>query len=199
MILAQLNTRHFTFGRGLDLVGHVSGQTHKARQAGYGGNIAAGILEGSTLVSASIVCAANVAGAPRGWSEDLLSTFLFFMLSQAAFIVYTVVFDYFYIEASNGNPDGTITGAIHRRLPPEYMIPQPGRARRNCAHGNCAVALSYGATMISSSILLGGSVYQSYGVNLKYVLCNVLHRILYCPKLSRPIGVQSYLAGYCGQ
>jgi uncharacterized membrane protein YjfL (UPF0719 family) len=161
MLLSQVVTRHFTFA-GLDLVGHITGQTQRAKERGFGHNIAAGVLDGGSVVAAGLVSAANVSGAPRGWGEDLLSTLLFFVLSQIAFTVYTVVFDYFYIGATEGNAEGTLTGAVARSLGERHAIRLPGRALPLLRQGNVAVSLSYAAMMVSYALLLGGSVYQSY-------------------------------------
>jgi uncharacterized membrane protein YjfL (UPF0719 family) len=75
--------------------------------------------------------------------------------------VYTIVFDFFYIESSEGNVNGSIRGAVRRQLPREHEIQLPGHLP-TLKQGNVAVAISYAAMMVSYSILISGAVYQSY-------------------------------------
>ena len=153
MAVSQSVLRGVTFGD-IDMVGEVTGMTEQARKEDYGRNIAAAIVEGGAVVSAGLVSAANIGGAPKGWGEDILSTLLFFVLSQLGFIIYTKVFDVFFIH-------GTLQQALQKPLDEEHEIPMPHGAPA-LKRGNVAVAISYACTMVSFAMLISNAVYKSY-------------------------------------
>jgi ankyrin repeat protein/uncharacterized membrane protein YjfL (UPF0719 family) len=158
MLVAQQITRAITFG-GLDLAGHVTGQSQEAKRQLYGQNIAAAIVEGGALISAGLVASGNISGAPRGWGEDLLAVATFFVLSQLGFCVYTEIFDFYYIR-------GTVKEAVEAPLPEWAAIALPGEhaapSGMKIRRGNVAVALSYAAMMVSYAMLVADAVYRSY-------------------------------------
>ena len=118
MSIAQWNLRLVIF-RKVDNVGEVTGMTQQAHDEGHGGrNIAAAIVEAGAVVSAGLVSAANIGGAPKAWGEDIASTCLYFALSQIGFVVYTEIFDFFYIK-------GDISDAVKEALSEEHEIKMP--------------------------------------------------------------------------
>lgn len=153
MTISQSILRHVTFGD-IDLVGEITAHTQRAKQEGYGMNVAAAILEGGGVVSAGMVAAANISGAPKSWGEDLASVGIYFCLSQLGFIIYTKIFDCFYIS-------GTIGEAITKELPEERKIQMP-HGQKPCGRGNVAVAISYSCMMVSFAMLISNAVFKSY-------------------------------------
>jgi uncharacterized membrane protein YjfL (UPF0719 family) len=180
MTLSQAVIRHVTFGD-IDLVGEITGQTYKAKQEGYGMNVAAAIIEAGAITSSGLVAAANVYGAPKGIGEDLASVGIFFVLSQLGFIVYTKVFDCLYIN-------NTIQEAVTKKLEPQYQIQFP-HSQKKGDRGNVAVAISYSCMMVSFAMLLSNAVYKSYelanfgvwfvgGGALQLIMREVLDRLI---------------------
>lgn len=153
MVISQAIIRHVTFGD-IDLVGEITGHTQKAKIEGYGMNVSAAIIEAGSIVSAGMVAAANVYGAPKSWGEDLASVGIFFALSQLGFVVYTKVFDCFFINE-------TIQKAVTQPLDEQYKITMP-HGQKKGERGNVAVAISYSCMMVSFAMLLSNAVYKSY-------------------------------------
>ena len=154
MSIAQWNLRLVIF-RNVDNVGEVTGMTQEAHDAGHGGrNIAAAIVEAGAVVSAGLVSAANIGGAPKAWGEDIASTCLYFVLSQIGFVIYTEIFDFFYIK-------GDISTAVKEELSEEHEITMP-HGEPNLKRGNVAVAISYACTMVSFAMLISNAVWKSY-------------------------------------
>ena len=120
MIIAQVILRHLTF-RGMEqsLVGEVMegalGEDHKEK----GSNVAAAVVEAGGVVSAGLIAAANISGAPSDdqWL-DLLAAVAFFLLSQLSLMVFMKVFDCFFIH-------GTVEDALEKELPEAHWIHLP--------------------------------------------------------------------------
>jgi uncharacterized membrane protein YjfL (UPF0719 family) len=161
MAVAQFIIRHVTFDSDLDLSGHITGMTQQAEEGGYGGNLAAAVVDAGAVISAGLVTAGNLSGAPRGWGDDIAAVLACFVLSQAAFYAYTRVFDYFFIAKVAGNADGTIEGAIKRQLPHAIAMPE-ATGLPPVTQGNVAAAISYGSMMVSYALLINNAIYQSY-------------------------------------
>jgi uncharacterized membrane protein YjfL (UPF0719 family) len=154
MSLSMLITRKINFGH-LDLVGLVTGHTQKAKHEGYGMNVAAAVVEAGLVISSGLVAAGNVSGALRDWGGDILSVGIFFVLAQIAFILYTRLFDAFFIV-------GTIGEAVEQELAQGHEIPIPGRPDAPLKQGNVAVAISYACMMVSYAMILSNALYKSY-------------------------------------
>lgn len=156
MTLSQALIRHVTFGH-VDLVGEITGLTQKAKQNSYGMNVSAAIVEAGGVVSAGLVAAANVYGAPKGFGSDIAAVGIFWSLSNLGFVMYTKIFDMIYIN-------GTIGDAIEKPLEGEfeqYQIRMP-HGQDSVKRGNVAVAISYACMMVSFAMILSNAVYKSY-------------------------------------
>ena len=154
MLISQVINNRVTFHQ-IDLVGEITTQTQESKHKGHGhGNIAASIIEGGSVVAAGMVAAGNVGGAPGDWGEDLLSVIIYFAASQLMFVLYTKVFDCFFIE-------GTISDAVKQVLPELHHITLPSDPDP-LTRGNIAVAISYASMMVSYAMLISNAVYKSY-------------------------------------
>ena len=155
MIIAQVILRHLTF-RGMEqsLVGEVMegalGEDHKEK----GSNVAAAVVEAGGVVSAGLIAAANISGAPSDdqWL-DLLAAVAFFLLSQLSLMVFMKVFDCFFIH-------GTVEDALEKELPEAQWIHLP--RDQICKKGNVAVAISHASMSVAFALLVSRATYSSF-------------------------------------